>query len=70
MNAEAVADAGGAWVMTENGFTQEALQAKIESFLQNPQNLFKAAENSRSCGRPDAARKLGNLVTALVSGWN
>jgi UDP-N-acetylglucosamine--N-acetylmuramyl-(pentapeptide) pyrophosphoryl-undecaprenol N-acetylglucosamine transferase len=32
--------------------------------------LFRAAEASRSCGKPDAARRLGNLVTALASGWD
>jgi UDP-N-acetylglucosamine--N-acetylmuramyl-(pentapeptide) pyrophosphoryl-undecaprenol N-acetylglucosamine transferase len=69
MNAETVADAGGAWVMPEGGFTIEALLARIETFLQNPSILFRAAEKSRSCGKPDAARKLGNLVTAMVSGW-
>lgn len=69
-NADAVADAGGAWVMTQNGFTADALLARIETFLQNPQTLFRAAENARSCGKPDAARRLGNLVTALASGWN
>jgi UDP-N-acetylglucosamine--N-acetylmuramyl-(pentapeptide) pyrophosphoryl-undecaprenol N-acetylglucosamine transferase len=70
INADTVADAGGAWTMTENGFTPEALLARIETFLQNPSVLFKAAENARSCGKPDAARKLGNLVTEIVSGWN
>lgn len=70
MNADAVADAGGAWMMTESGFTEDALLARIETVLQNPQTLFKAAEKARTCGRPDAARKLGNLVTAIVSGWN
>jgi UDP-N-acetylglucosamine--N-acetylmuramyl-(pentapeptide) pyrophosphoryl-undecaprenol N-acetylglucosamine transferase len=70
INADTVADAGGAWVMTENGFTSEALLARIETFLQNPSVLFKAAENARSCGKPDAARRLGNLVTAIISGWN
>ncbi len=70
MNAEVVADAGGAWVMTEDGFTAEALLARIETFLQNPQILFKAAENAQDCGKPDAARKLGNLVTAIASGWS
>ncbi len=69
MNAEVVADAGGAWVMTESGFTAEALLARIETFLQNPQVLFKAAEKAQGCGKPDAARKLGNLVTAIASGW-
>ena len=69
MNAEAVADSGGAWVMTEAGFTAEALLARLETLLQNPQILFKAAEKARECGKPDAARKLGNLVTALAAGW-
>jgi UDP-N-acetylglucosamine--N-acetylmuramyl-(pentapeptide) pyrophosphoryl-undecaprenol N-acetylglucosamine transferase len=70
INADTLADAGGAWVMTENGFTPEALLARIETFLQNPSVLFKAAENARSLGKPDAARKLGNLVTEVISGWN
>lgn len=69
MNADAVADKGGAWMMTESGFTEEALLARIETFFQTPEILFKAAEKARSCGQPDAARKLGNLVTALASGW-
>ena len=69
-NADVVADAGGAWVMTQNGFTAEAVLARIETFLQNPEALFMAAENARECGRPDAARKLGNLVMALASGWD
>lgn len=70
MNADAVADAGGAWVMTEAGFTAEALLARLETVLQNPRSLFKAAEKARECGKPDAARKLGNVVTAIVSGWS
>ncbi|MEZ5814937.1 MAG: undecaprenyldiphospho-muramoylpentapeptide beta-N-acetylglucosaminyltransferase [Alphaproteobacteria bacterium] len=70
MNAETIADAGGGWVMTEDGFTIEAILAKIETFLQNPEILFRAAEKARECARPDAARKLGNLVTAIMSGWN
>ena len=70
VNADAVADAGGAWVMTQNGFTEEALLARIETFMQNPEILFRAAENARSMGRPDAARRLGNLVTAIARGWD
>lgn len=70
MNADAVADAGGAWMMTEEGFTAETVLTRIETVLQNPQSLFRAAECARTCGRPDAAKKLGNLVTALASGWD
>lgn len=69
-NADTIFDAGGAWVMTQDGFTVEALLARVETFLQNPETLFNAAENARTCGKPDAARKLGNLVTALASGWD
>lgn len=69
-NADTVADAGGAWVMTQDGFTVEALLTRIETFMQNPETLFRAAESSRECGKPDASRKLGNLVTALASGWD
>lgn len=69
-NADSIADLGGAWVMTENGFTAQALLTRIETFLQNPETLFRAAENARKAGKPDAARKLGNLVTALASGWD
>lgn len=68
MNADAVADAGGAWVMTESGFTPDALLARIETFLQNPSILARAAEKSRSCARPDAARKLGDVVVGIVMG--
>lgn len=68
-NAETITAAGGAWVMEEEDFTKEALRARIETFLQTPETLFRAAEQARSCGLPDAARKLGNLVTAIASGW-
>jgi UDP-N-acetylglucosamine--N-acetylmuramyl-(pentapeptide) pyrophosphoryl-undecaprenol N-acetylglucosamine transferase len=70
INADAVADVGGAWVMTQSGFTSEAVLARVETFLQNPESLFRAAEHARSIGRPDAARRLGNLVTAIASGWD
>lgn len=68
-NADTVSDVGGSWTMTEDGFTTDALLARIETFMQDPSILFRAAEKARSCGKPDAARKLGNLVTAIASGW-
>lgn len=69
INADYVSDNGGAWTMTEDGFTPDVLMARIETFLQNPETLFRAAEAARDLGRPDAARRLGNLVTAMASGW-
>lgn len=69
VNADSVADAGGAWVLTQENFTEDALLERIEAFLKNPETLFRAAEAARTCGRPDATRRLGNLVTSLASGW-
>ena len=70
INADSVADTGGAWVMTQDGFTEDAVVTRIETFLQNPETLFRAAEQARSCAKPDAARRLGNLVTAMAYGWD
>ena len=67
-NADHVADGGGAWMMTEDGFTPEALLARLTAFLQNPAILGEAAEKCRAFGKPDAAHKLGNLVKSVVSG--
>lgn len=67
MNADAVADTGGAWVMTEAGFTPETLRARIETFLQNPSVLLKSADAARACGKPEAARKLGDLVAEMAA---
>lgn len=66
-NADRIADAGGAWVMTESGFTVEALSARLETFLQSPETLIRAAESARGCGKPDAALRLGNLVSDLIA---
>ncbi len=66
-NALAISDVGGAWVMEEASFTKAALNAKIEGFFRNPEILPEAALNAKACGRPDAAKKLGNLVTAIVA---
>lgn len=69
VNADVVADVGGAWVMTEDGFTPQALANRLEILLQTPETLFRAAEKARSCAAPDAARKLGNLVVSLAQNW-
>ncbi len=68
-NADSIADEGGAWVMTESGFTQEALLTRIETFFQNPDTLVQAAQKARLCGQPDAAHKLGNLALAVIADY-
>ena len=70
VNAEVIAKAGGAWVMEEKNLTPDTLAAKVEELMSAPEMLFNAAEAARSCAKPEAARKLGNLVIALLKGWN
>ena len=66
MNADVIADNGGAWVMAQDGFTQDALEARMLMFLQDPDILSRAARASRECAVPDAAEKLADVVGDLA----
>ncbi len=70
VNAESISKEGGAWVMEEKDLSPSTLAGRIESLMRSPESLFKAAEAARGCAKPEATRKLGNLVIALVKGWN
>lgn len=61
-NAQAVEDAGGGWVMGQEGFTPQALAARIETYLTNPSVLTEAAAKVRVLGKPDAAEALAKVV--------
>ncbi|MBI1300258.1 MAG: undecaprenyldiphospho-muramoylpentapeptide beta-N-acetylglucosaminyltransferase [Alphaproteobacteria bacterium] len=65
-NAESVFLEGGAWILEEKNFTETRLREKIEAFLKDPKSLSEAAGHAKSCGRPNAAKRLGNLVIAVV----
>ena len=67
MNAQAIADQGGAWMIIESGFTVEALKARLEILFQTPELLTQAAEKARACGQPQAAEKLADLVVEVVN---
>tara|TARA_X000000950_G_scaffold95041_1_gene119776 strand:+ start:3105 stop:4223 length:1119 start_codon:yes stop_codon:yes gene_type:complete len=66
-NADVIADAGGAWMMTQDGFTPEAVLARIETLLQNPESLLKAAQNAKNCGMPEAAQNLADALMGIIS---
>jgi len=70
VNAETVSSCGGAWILEEKDFSPVNLASKIKSLIRSPADLFRAAEAARSCAKPDAARKLGDLVIALQKGWD
>lgn len=64
-NANALEAAGGGWVMAQDGFTPEALAARLEAFLTAPETLMKAAENAKKIGARHAAKQLADLVLSV-----
>jgi len=65
-NAEALADAGGAWLIPEHAFTTEALAVRIEALLALPGSLSKAAAAARAWGTATAADALANCVQEII----
>jgi UDP-N-acetylglucosamine--N-acetylmuramyl-(pentapeptide) pyrophosphoryl-undecaprenol N-acetylglucosamine transferase len=61
-NAAPSATAGGAWIIQQEDFTPDALAARIERLATHPEVLAKAAAAAKSCGQPDAVKKLADLV--------
>lgn len=64
-NAQSVADANAGWVMVQDGFTPQALAARLEMLLLTPETLTQTAANMRSLGKPDAAEALARLVMSV-----
>ena len=67
-NAQALEDVGGAWLMPQNGFTADALAARMESFLTLPGALVKASAMAKKAGKPDAAKALAEMVLDVAAG--
>ncbi|MBV8060143.1 MAG: undecaprenyldiphospho-muramoylpentapeptide beta-N-acetylglucosaminyltransferase [Alphaproteobacteria bacterium] len=65
-NAEAVAEAGGAWLIPEHALTPETLAVRIESLMQMPETLNKAAMASRAWGTISAADNLADCVLEAI----
>lgn len=65
-NARALADAGGAWVMPQTGFTPAALAERLAALLAAPDALVQAAAAAHEQGRADAAARLADLVEARM----
>lgn len=64
-NANAFEDAGGGWVMPQDGFTASALSARLEAFLGLPDTLSNAARSARAMGSADAAERLSELALSV-----
>ncbi|MDA0338954.1 MAG: undecaprenyldiphospho-muramoylpentapeptide beta-N-acetylglucosaminyltransferase [Proteobacteria bacterium] len=65
-NAQDIDDAGGAWMVSQDEFTPEALAARITELMNAPELLVRAAVAARSQARPDAAERLADLMEGLA----
>ena len=65
-NGHALDEAGGGWLMTQETFTASGLSARLQSLLQSPIILQRAAACARIAGRPDAAIRLADMVCDLL----
>ena len=68
-NARAADQAGGAWLIPQEAFTEAAVAARLESFIDLPATLADAAARQLGFARADAAVRLADAVEAL-SGSN
>ena len=64
-NARELAQAGGARAIPQPEFTPETLARQIEELAGEPEALIAAAHAAWTCGRPDAARDLADLVESF-----
>ena len=65
-NAEAFAQSGGGWVVSQRILTPKLLADRIAGLAAHPDTLARAAEAARQEGRPDAADSFAELVLSQV----
>lgn len=67
-NAQALADAGGAWLLPQGSLTPAVLASRLEALLTMPASLITAAAAARAWGAPDAASRLADAVLEACGG--
>lgn len=67
-NTREITSAGGGRMIPQRSFTAAELAKQIQKLGLDTQGLANAADRARSCGRPDAARDLADLVESVVAG--
>jgi UDP-N-acetylglucosamine--N-acetylmuramyl-(pentapeptide) pyrophosphoryl-undecaprenol N-acetylglucosamine transferase len=65
-NARFLAEAGGAWVFPQPGFTSDALADRLSTLLPDPAALALAAVKARAAANPGAADRLADLVERVA----
>lgn len=66
-NGRSLASVGAAWLMPQPGFTPETLAKHLAAMFGSPPVLARAAAAATLLARPDAARRLADLVLSLVA---
>lgn len=66
-NANALVEAGGAWVVEQPSFTPAWVAERIDALAGTPGALTAAAGKARSLGQPDAAAQLADLAEHLAA---
>jgi UDP-N-acetylglucosamine--N-acetylmuramyl-(pentapeptide) pyrophosphoryl-undecaprenol N-acetylglucosamine transferase len=66
VNARALTEPGGAWLMPQAGLTAESLADKLRSLLGDGVTLARAAEAAKATGRPRATADFADLVEGLI----
>ncbi|MBN4046640.1 undecaprenyldiphospho-muramoylpentapeptide beta-N-acetylglucosaminyltransferase [bacterium AH-315-P15] len=67
VNAEALTDPGGAWLMPQSELTAERLADKLRSLLCDGNELARAAEAAKGTGRPNATSDFADLIEELIA---
>lgn len=67
VNARSLSEPGAADILPESEFTPESVAKILQDRLNDSNWLSSAAASARSCGRPNAARDLAQLVIATAS---
>lgn len=65
-NADALADAGGGWRVSQKDLTPEKLATMLKAAFAAPDDLAKRAAAAHSQAKPDAAQRLADVVDKLA----
>jgi UDP-N-acetylglucosamine--N-acetylmuramyl-(pentapeptide) pyrophosphoryl-undecaprenol N-acetylglucosamine transferase len=65
-NAKVLEKAGGAWPIPQADLHPQRLASELERFMNAPEMLVEAARKARGVARPDAVRRLADLVEDIA----
>ena len=65
-NAAQLAESGGAWCIEQAELTPERLARELQHLIGTPSLLLDAARAAKAQGKPDAVKRLADLVGELV----